>query len=281
VAQVRHQLDDTGLTGLADELLLATRARRLLLVVDQFEELLTQSGPGKRARLSQLLRPALGGPLQVVATLRPEFFDQLLGDTELAVLPARPYPLRPLHREALRTVIEGPAQLAGIGVSEDLVTRLVADTDSGEALPLLAFTLAQLADGTSRSGQLSGARYDQLGGVQGALTRQADAALADASAATGRSGNEVIAGLLRLVTVDEQGRPTRWRVSRAQLPQPVTRELDAFVTRRLLTTDTHNGSVVIRVAHEAFLSAWVPIASNSARRRGSSCTPASAAIASG
>ncbi|HSL06708.1 MAG TPA: toll/interleukin-1 receptor domain-containing protein, partial [Pseudonocardiaceae bacterium] len=80
VAQVRHQLDDTGLIGLADELLLAApggRRRRLLLVVDQFEELLTQTPPGHRAHFAQLLHPALAGPVQVVATLRPEFFDQL------------------------------------------------------------------------------------------------------------------------------------------------------------------------------------------------------------
>jgi hypothetical protein len=43
VADVRHRLDDGGLTALADELLLAARARRLLVVVDQFEELLTQT----------------------------------------------------------------------------------------------------------------------------------------------------------------------------------------------------------------------------------------------
>jgi hypothetical protein len=40
----------------------------------------------------------------------------------------------------------------------------------------------------------------------------------------------------------------------------VTRELDVFVTRRLLTTDTENGSGVVGVAHEAFLSAWAPLA---------------------
>ena len=51
----------------------------------------------------------------------------------------------------------------GIEVAEDPVARSVADTDSGEALPLLAFTLAQLADGVGPGGQLSGARYDQLG----------------------------------------------------------------------------------------------------------------------
>jgi len=259
-AETGHRLDDGGLTGLVDELLLTARARRLLLVVDQFEELLTQASPVARARFAQLLHPALGGPVQVVATLRPEFLDPLLIDAELAVLPTRPYPLRPLRREALPAVIQGPAHLAGITVEEDLVACLVGNTDSGEALPLLAFTLAQLAEGISRGGQLSQRRYDQLGGVRGALTRQADAALADASAAGGRGRREVIAGLLRLVTVDEQGRPTRWRVPRDELPEPVIRELDAFVRRRLLTTDTDQGRVVIGVAHEAFLSAWPPLA---------------------
>jgi hypothetical protein len=37
--------------------------------------------------------------------------------------------LRPLRRDALRDVIEGPADLAGIAVADDLVARLIADTD--------------------------------------------------------------------------------------------------------------------------------------------------------
>lgn len=40
----------------------------------------------------------------------------------------------------------------------------------------------------------------------------------------------------------------------------MTRELDVFVRRRLLITDTENGTVVIGVAHEAFLSAWALLA---------------------
>jgi WD40 repeat protein/energy-coupling factor transporter ATP-binding protein EcfA2 len=263
VDYVHHQLAERGLVGLADELLLANQGgplRRLLIVVDQFEELFTQASSGQRARFGQLLAPALWGPVQVVATLRPEFLDQLLVDADLAVLPTRPFTLRPLLREALGAVIEGPARVAGIAVVDELVGRLVADTSSGEALPLLAFTLAQLAHGVGRGGQLSSALYDQLGGVQGALTRQADAALVDATMATGRPREEVIDGLLRLVTVDEQGRPTRSRVDRAQLPEPVTREVDIFVSRRLLITRTDDDKVVVEVAHEAFLSAWPPLA---------------------
>jgi len=76
VAGIRHRLGDSGLTSLADELLLAARARRLLVVVDQFEELLTQTPPKQRAQFARLLHPALSAPVQVVATLRPEFLDQ-------------------------------------------------------------------------------------------------------------------------------------------------------------------------------------------------------------
>ena len=263
VPQLRHRLDEGGLAGLAEELLRAAPggARRLLLVVvDQFEELLTQTAPGERARFAELLCPALAGPVQLVGTLRPEFFDQLLADPHLAVLPTQVYPLRPLHREALRDVIEGPARLAGIDVDPSLVVRLVNDTDGGEALPLLAFTLDQLADGVSRGDHLSAAQYEQLGGVRGALTRQADKALDAAVTTGGRSRTEVIRGLLSLVTVDEQGRPIRWRGRRDELPAAVITELDAFVAQRLLTTDIDNDTAVISVAHEAFLSAWPPLA---------------------
>ncbi|MGH3810976.1 MAG: TIR domain-containing protein, partial [Pseudonocardiaceae bacterium] len=274
VAQVCDRLDEAGLTPVADEVLLAAlggRRGRLLVVVDQFEELLTQAPPAARARFAGLVGPALGGPVQVVATLRPEFLDQLLVDPELATLPTHTVTLRPLRREALREVIEGPARLAGIGVDDELVARLVADTDTGEALPLLAFTLAQLAADVDRGGRLSAVRYEQLGGVRGALARQADAALAGAITAGGRDRDQVIAGLLGLVSVDEQGRPTRWRVPRDEQPDPLATEWDAFITRRLLITDTDhvndssndkngNGTVLVGVAHEALLSAWPPLA---------------------
>jgi WD40 repeat protein len=254
---------DDGLATLAEELLRAApgRARRLLLVVDQFEELLTLTASPSRAQFAGLLRTAIDGSVQVVGTLRPEFFGQILASPQLEELPTRTFPLRPLRRDALATVIEGPARLADIDVDPELVGRLVEDTDSGDALPLLAFTLAQLAEGVSRGGQLSMARYDQLGGVQGALIRQADDALADALAVNQRTREEVMSGLLRLVTVDEQGRPIRWLVDQKELPAPVRAELEPFVARRLLTADVDDdGTVVLGVTHEAFLSAWPPLA---------------------
>jgi WD40 repeat protein len=263
VADVRVRLADRGLTETADELLVAVpggRRRRLLVVVDQFEELLTQTASGRRSQFAELLSPALSASVQVVGTLRPEFLDQVLVDPCLAAVPTHVYALRPLRREALKCVIEGPAELAGIAVEDGLTSRLVHDTGTGEALPMLAYALAELADGLERGGKLLRSRYDQLGGVQGTLARQADAALTAAMAAGGRTRDDIIRELLRLVTVDEQGRPTRWRVRRDELPEFTRIELDAFVARRLLITDTEDGHAVIGVAHEAFLSAWLPLA---------------------
>jgi len=48
----------------------------------------------------------------------------------------------------------------------------VSDTDGGEALPLLAYTLAELAEGVERGGRLLLSRYEHLGGVRGTLARQ-------------------------------------------------------------------------------------------------------------
>ena len=117
-ADIRRRLDDGGLAELANELLLAgpgPRRTHLLIVVDQFEELLTQAAPAERARFAGLLGPALAGPVQVVGTLRPEFLDQLLLLTRSwPDCPNGCMPCEPLRREALRAVIEGPARLAGI-----------------------------------------------------------------------------------------------------------------------------------------------------------------------
>jgi WD40 repeat protein len=259
---IKRELAAGRVVDVVDELLLETpgrRRKRLLVVIDQLEELLIQTPADKRAAFAALLRAALGGPVDVVATLRPEFLDQLLVDPDLATLPMHPRMVRPLRRETLRTVVEGPTRLAGLRVSDELVAKLVDDTDSGEALPLLAFTLAQLADGVVRGGELSMRRYDELGGVQGALIRQANLALADAVAATGRGRDDVIAGLLRVVTVDEHNRPTRWHVRRDDLPAPVSAELDAFVARRLLTIDTVNGEAMVSASHEKFFTTWPPL----------------------
>src|SRR5947209_5390571 len=251
-----------GLRRVADDLLATGPGthQRLLVSIDQAEELFSSTTPDARQRFAQLLGAAVGGPVQVVMAMRSEFLDDLRELSALAGVPIEAYVLASLDREMLREVIEGPAKVARLRLENGLAAQLVADTDSGESLPLLAFTLRQLAEGLPVGGTLALARYENLGGVRGALTQHADTALAKAVQASGLTEPEVLTGLTRLVTVDETGRRARWRIKLTGLTEPLRVALQVFVDHRMLLSDTDDdGQVWLTVAHEALLTGWRPL----------------------
>ncbi|MGH3852769.1 MAG: TIR domain-containing protein [Pseudonocardiaceae bacterium] len=264
-SEVRGWLEtgDDGLRRVADDLLARApgmHQRRLLILLDQAEELFTRTSPAAVARFADLLRDAVAGPVQVIAVMRSEFLDDLRTLPALAGRPIEAYVLSPLDREMLRDVIEAPAKMARLRLDDGLAAVLVADTGSGEALPLLAFTLHQLADDLPAGGTLSRSRYRDLGGVQGALAQHADAALAAAVHASGLTEREVLAGLTRLVTVDDTGRRARRRIRLDGLAEPLPVALGVFINRRLLLSDTDDaGQVWLTMAHEALLTGWRPL----------------------
>jgi hypothetical protein len=258
----RLKADSDGLQRVANDLLAASAAahRRLLVPIDQAEELFTRTTPAVMRQFAQSLRGAAGTSVQVVASLRSEFLDDLREIPEMARVPIEAYVLAPLDREMLRDVIEQPARVARLRLEPGLTTSLVADTSSGEALPLLAFTLRQLAVGLSAGGTLTFARYRELGGVRGALTRHADAALAVAVQTSGLTEHDVLAGLTRLVTIDDNGRHARRSIKLAGLPGQLRVALQVLVDLRLLLSDTDNaGEVWLAVVHEALLTEWRPL----------------------
>ncbi|HEX4103083.1 MAG TPA: TIR domain-containing protein [Pseudonocardiaceae bacterium] len=260
-SDVRARLD-TGTDGLrrvADDLLAtspATHQQRLLVMVDQAEELFTRTTSMARHRFAQLLCQAVTGPVRVIAAMRSEFLDDLRDLSALAGTPIEAYMLAPLDQEALRDVIEQPAKVARLRLDKGLPAQLITDSGSGEALPLLAFILRQLAEGLPTGGRLTLSHYHDLGGVRGALARHADAALAEAVRASGLTERDVLAGFTRLVAVDENGRRGRRRIKLASLSEPLRVALGVFVNRRLLLTDTDDGQDWLTVAHEALLTEW-------------------------
>jgi len=261
---VRSRLEagTDGLRRVADDLLAAVpgmHQRRLLILIDQAEELFTRTPPATLQGFTQLLSGSLTGPVQVVAVMRSEFLDDLRTLPALAGRPIEAYVVASLDREMLRDVIEQPARVARLRLDNGLAAALVADTGSGEALPLLAFTLRQLADGLPPGGTLTLSRYHELGGVQGALAQHADAALAEAVRTSGLTNREVLAGLTRLVTIDETGRRARRRIRLENLAEPLRNALKVFVDHRLLLNDTEGGHVWLTVAHEALLTGWRPL----------------------
>jgi energy-coupling factor transporter ATP-binding protein EcfA2 len=263
-SEVRGVLEGgaNGLRRVADDLLAAGPATHqgLLVPIDQAEELFTRTPPQALQRFARLLGEALAGPVHILAPMRSEFLDDLRDLPALGEVSIEAYVLAPLQPEMLREVIEEPASVARLRLEDGLAAALVADTGSGEALPLLAFTLRQLAEGLSAGGALTLARYHDLGGVRGALSRHADAALTEAMRASGLTEGEVLGGLTRLVTIDDAGRRARRRITLTSLSPPLRLALQVFVERRLLLSDTdHEGPVWLMVAHEALLSGWRPL----------------------
>jgi len=251
-----------GLLDLVEDLISARRMRRrarALLIIDQLEEIFTRAHPTAQARFAGLLSKVLTGRMRILATLRSEFLGPYQRSAELSSIPLRSFLLPPLAEPVLHSVVEVPARRAGISVSRDLVDALVSDTGDGNALPLLAFTLNQLADGIRRGGGLSMDRYITLGGVTGALRGQAELAMSQRLSA-GRTRKEVLDSLLNLVTVDEEGLPARKRVEKDALSAEVREDLDAFDARRLLTTGDLDGRTYVSVAHERFITDWAPLA---------------------
>jgi serine/threonine protein kinase/formylglycine-generating enzyme required for sulfatase activity len=237
-----------------------TARRRLLLFVDQLEELLTLSDP-EEARLvaSALAALAVRTPsVRVVASCRSDFLSRVAMLPGLADEMARGlYFLPPLTGERIREVIVRPAAAKGVVFeSETLVDALVEQTEHAPGgLPLLSFTLAELWDTRDTQARVIRAEsLTALGGVGGALTRHADRLLSGLGADECDAARRI---LLRLVTAEE----TRARRTEAELLSDgeqhdvERRALEVLVRGRVVVAnDAQEGAY--EIAHEALLSSW-------------------------
>jgi hypothetical protein len=134
---------------------------RLLLVIDQFEELFTLTTDREiLARLDALLASALedlDGPLYLVTTIRSDFLLQIGELPRLHGLlnaQAGRYDLQPLGLAGLREVVRIPAQRAGLTWSErTLPERIVASsrTRSASAHPCPWWPTCCASCGTPRT----------------------------------------------------------------------------------------------------------------------------------
>nr|WP_242614306.1 WD40 repeat domain-containing protein [Actinomadura roseirufa] len=233
------------------------RDGRVLIVIDQMEELFTLAGADQRELFLSAISATLRADsrLWVVATVRIEFLRSFL-ETGHAALFGRPIALGALTRTGLATVIEAPGALAGVRFEPGLVTRIVADTGTADALPLLAYLLQELYFAAGRGKVATFESYAELGGVAGALAWQADQLI---NTLRGDDGIEpILAVLFKFVTIDGT-EAVRRRVALDGLRDDERRVVDAFVEARLLITDMWEGTAIAQVAHEALFRQWAPL----------------------
>jgi len=238
----------------------AAAPQRLLVFVDQLEELLTLSPP-REARLAAAAIAALAvrsPSLRVLATARSDFLSRLamlpgLGDEMARGL----YFLRPLGGDSIREAIVRPAAARGVVYeSEALIEELVAHAEHAPGgLPLLQFTLVELWDARDVPGRtIRAAALAALGGVAGALARHADRLLAGLSAAERAAAHRI---LLRLVT----GQGTRTRRPKAELLSDGAAHdaertaLEALIRGRIVVASNAQDGAY-EIAHESLLTQW-------------------------
>jgi WD40 repeat protein/predicted Ser/Thr protein kinase len=257
-----EELRGTFLSAAEDPLAEALEAlapdERLLLAVDQLEELFTscRSADERVAFVTSLARAARDahGRAVVVAAVRADFYGRFADYPELAELLAANHVLvgQPDVVE-LRRAIERPAARAGLHVEPDLVDALVADA-AGQpgGLPLLSTALLELW--LQRSNRtLSLAAYRESGGIESSVARLAEHAYARLDETEQPVARTI---LLRLAGEGEGDSIVRRRAPLSELDpdgnETVSRVLGVLTESRLVTVS--EGSV--EVAHEALLREW-------------------------
>ena len=289
-AEARRFRFDTALRASAFGLVdivenLDVDAPRLLLVIDQFEELFRYgdeaSGASKagmreesRAFVELLLTGASGsnGRLRVCVTMRSDFFGACSSYSGLAEAISVSQFLVPLPaRSQLELAIRNPVKRAGAEIEEALVQRLLVDVEEEQdQLPLLQHTLRRLweyASGDPRT--MREQDYVTIGRIAGSIDRKAETiwqALGKANAADLVTLERIMKALTDL---DVRGRATRRMQKRDDLlpllnPAFAKTELaSASLDRVIEPLATEENSFIqkgegaeIDIGHEALIRSW-------------------------
>jgi WD40 repeat protein/DNA-binding SARP family transcriptional activator len=251
-AALDRALDTDGMAQALREL---GRGERIVISVDQLEELFTvcTDDREREAFIDELMTAAADQDRRalVLVSLRADFYGRCASFTQFAGQLSRNHVLvGPMGREELTRAIELPAARAGLLVERALVDALVADV-VGEpgGLPLMSTALLELW--RARDGNRLGyASYRASGGVDGAVARLAEEAYTRLS----ETDRHVARGLMLRLAAGEGDSLVRRRLPFAELDtiDGAQRVLSTLTDARLLAVS--DGEV--EVSHEALFREW-------------------------
>ena len=247
-----------------------TEQKKILLVVDQFEEVFTVCPAEKESERQKFIDLLVGitqypnSRLRVVTTMRADFFENCLGYRGLGeVIQEHQVLLLPMIEEELQEAIAAPAEVGQYELGEGLLPAILRDVrDEKNVLPLLEFALTQLWENREKR-RFTFAVYDELGGVMGALNQHANSVF-DALKPQEQEWAKRICLMLVRTGVGE--RDTRQRRTKGELTQLAKDgdlqdfqvALDQLVAGRLLVTGKDgDGEAWVDMAHEALMEKWL------------------------
>ena len=272
-----------------------TALARLVLIVDQFEQVFTLNPePGGEATRQAFITalcsaatnpvgPGQEPPALVVIAVRGDFWDRCAAVPELvSALQDGQFVVGPMTESELRVAITGPAEAAGLRIDPALTDTILGDLRAAGAdrsagvLPLLSQAMALTWE--QREGdRLTSHGYAQAGGVSHAVQTGADRVYDALSA-----GQQAVArDVLRSMTVaSRDGSLARRPVSRDDLytglpgaaRADIDAVLDAFAAERLAVLDGDTA----QLSHDVLLRAWPRLRGGWRRTRpAGSCTASS------
>ncbi|MFC9625940.1 trypsin-like peptidase domain-containing protein [Streptomyces sp. NPDC056930] len=260
------ELERQGLAGaVTDGLVAAVQHRlaanptceRLLLVIDQFEELLARSGTSQPTQTGQegetdspdhtpetvfeQLASLVKAPVAatVILIMRDDFYPHLAARAPELLEAAAPGLLNvpaTLSRKDLHAIITGPARAVGLRIEAGLTERIIRDvlaadpraatgTAPSTLLTPLQLTLQQLCEPERcTDGLLTHAAYERVGQITGALTRWSNDAVNKLPSSQRATARRILTALVRPADPARQ--------------VPATRQQVPLDTLRDLATDT-------------------------------------------
>jgi WD40 repeat protein/DNA-binding winged helix-turn-helix (wHTH) protein len=256
-----------AIAALAGAVSYETGPTRILLLVDQFEELFTLTAD-RRVRdsyIDSLLAAArLDGPVPVhmVLAVRADFYPECLEHAELSrLMAANQYNVGRMSHEQLRETIEKRLQLASARAEAGLIDSLLEDVGSEPGnLALLEHSLGQLWEKCGGFAcTLTNSAYSEMGRLRGALGRHADEIYTGLRDDAQKQLAKMI--FLELVHLGDGAQDTRRRVPKADLyslgnADEIDCLLSHLADNRLISTSGKNQESFVEVSHEALIREW-------------------------
>lgn len=240
------------------------RASRLLLIVDQLEEVLLS--PNKVSRdqfLTVLLAAGKQSWVTVVVAFRADVFGKALEHAEFGKrVAAGLVSMTAMDKEELRAAIEKPALNTGRRFEADLVERIL-ETVSREPgqLPLLEFALAKLWERQTPDGLLTLGAYKEVGEVDGAVANHAENVLRAIEQSEQENVRAIFTRLVRVGQPNEGTQDGKRRIFLSEIGRASLPLVQRLVNARLLVTDWDKASQAqtIEIAHEALIRKWTTL----------------------
>ncbi len=236
----------------------------ILITIDQGEELFSGADAKQTERFFAVLNAMLSAQLPYLATmtLRSDYLGHLQQETRLAA-PFEQFGLKPMPLERVRDIVLGPAKLACVTVDDALVTEMMADARTDDALPLLAFALRELYDRSAGTRHMTVDAYRAMGDAQAQLSplenavrRKADEVLSAANPTAEDLQALKEAFIPGMVRVNPEGEYARRAAEMAKISPRAMPMIERLAKAYLLTVRHERGVTLVEVTHEALLRKW-------------------------